>query len=70
MAQAPTVAAAGGSVYSIRAEAALPDGTVFIREAMAGVTSGVGRKVKFFSWREGQAAPKPILPQPQAMNLN
>lgn len=63
MAQATVVAGSEGSVYSIRAEAALPDGTRFVRETIAGVNPGAARKTTFYSWKEGQAAPRPLVYQ-------
>ncbi len=52
------VATGSGSVYSVRAEAALPDGAVFIREAVVTINPGAVRKVAFLSWQEGEAAPR------------
>lgn len=58
---AAAVAGDDGSVYSVRAEAALPDGTVFIRETVVKIDQGAVRKFVFFSWKEGEATPKPIV---------
>ena len=52
---AAAVAGDDGSVYSVRAEAALPDGTVFVRETVVKVDQGTVRKFVFFSWKEGEA---------------
>jgi general secretion pathway protein K len=65
---AAAVAGDDGSVYSVRAEAALPDGTVFIREAVVKVDQGAVRKFVFFSWKEGEATPKPIIVEQAAIN--
>lgn len=70
MALATPVAANDGSVYSIRAEAVLQDGTLFVREAMVGVTPGAVRKVSFFSWKEGQAIPMPVIQQQEPVYFN
>ncbi|CAN5495260.1 type II secretion system protein GspK [soil metagenome] len=51
------VAGALGSVYSVRAEATLPDGAIFIRETVVKINRGPGRKVAFLSWKDGQATP-------------
>jgi len=54
------MAGANGSVYSVRAVAAMPDGAVFIREAVVRIDPGAAvRKVVFLSWKEGEAMPKP-----------
>ncbi|CAH1386509.1 type II secretion system minor pseudopilin [Candidatus Nitrotoga sp. M5] len=57
---AAAVAGEDGSVYSVRAEAALPDGTVFVRETVVKIDQGAVRKVIYFSWKEGEASPKQI----------
>jgi general secretion pathway protein K len=64
---AAAVAGDDGSVYSVRAEAALPDGTVFIREAVVKIDQGAVRKFVFFSWKEGEATPKPIIGEQAAI---
>ncbi len=64
---AAAVAGDDGSVYSVRAEAALPDGTVFIRETVVKVDQGAVRKFVFFSWKEGEATPKPIVGEQAAI---
>lgn len=56
---AAAVAGDSGSVYSVRAEAVLPDGAAFVREAVVKVNQGAVRKIVFLSWKEGAAAPKP-----------
>lgn len=65
---AAAVAGADGSVYSVRAEAALPDGTVFIREAVVKIDQGAVRKFVFYSWKEGEATPKPIVEEQATIN--
>lgn len=70
MAQEAVVVASEGSAFIIRAEAALADGTLFVREAMAGVTPGAVRKVTFHSWKEGQAIPGPVIAQPERIYFN
>lgn len=52
------VAAANGSVYSVRAEAVSPDGAAFIRETVVKINQGAVRKVAFLSWKDGEATPK------------
>lgn len=53
------VAGAMGSVYSVRAEAVLPDGAIFVRETVVRVNRGGVRKLVFLSWKDGEATPKP-----------
>lgn len=54
------MAGASGSVYSVRAVAAMPDGAMFIREAVVRINQGAAiHKVAFLSWKEGEAMPKP-----------
>ncbi len=52
------MAGANGSVYSVRAEAVLPDGAVFVREAVVRINQGAARKVVYLSWKDGEATPK------------
>ncbi len=52
-AAASTVTDSNDPVYNIRAEATLPDGTIFIREAVVKIDPGTIRKFIFFSWKEG-----------------
>ncbi len=52
------MAGANGSVYSVRAEAILPDGAMFIRETVVKINQGSARKVAFLSWKDGEATPK------------
>lgn len=52
------VAGNSGSVYSVRAQAVLPDGAAFIREAVVKINPAAVRKVAFLSWKEGEATPK------------
>ncbi len=54
---AALVAGDNGSVYSVRAEAILPDGGTFIRETVVRINQGAVRKFAFMSWKEGIAAP-------------
>lgn len=56
---AAAVAGDTGSVYSVRAEAVLPDSATFIREAVVKINQGAVRKVVFQSWKEGEATPEP-----------
>lgn len=49
--------AAGGMVATIRADARLDDGTVFVREAVALLRPVPRRPVTFVAWRESTAAP-------------
>ena len=64
---AAALAGDDGSVYSVRAEATLPDGTVFIREAVVKIDQGTVRKFVYFSWKEGEATPKPIVVEQAAI---
>lgn len=50
---AATVADNSDSTYNIRAEAILPDGTTFTREAVVKIDPGTIRKFVFLSWKEG-----------------
>jgi len=50
-------ASASGSVFSVRAEAVLPDGTTFIRDAVVKWNPGIARKVIYLSWKEGVRLP-------------
>ena len=56
-AQAGGVAAGPGMVATIRADARLDDGTVFVREAVALLRPVPRRPVTFVAWRESTAAP-------------
>jgi general secretion pathway protein K len=42
------------SVYSVRAEASLPGGATFVREAIVELNPRANRKVTFLSWTEGR----------------
>lgn len=64
---ASAVAGDDGSVYSVRAEAKLPDGTVFVREAVVKIDQGAVRKIVYFSWKEGEATLKPIVEEQAAV---
>lgn len=55
---AAVVAGGNGSVYSVRAEAVLQDGAVFVREAVVRINPGAIRKFAFLSWKDGEASPK------------
>ena len=48
---------AANSVINIRAEARMPDGVVFVREAVARRSGEAKRPVAFLSWKEGRPAP-------------
>lgn len=50
-------ATASASVFSVRAEAVLPDGTTFIRDAVVKLNPGSARKVIILSWKEGVRPP-------------
>jgi general secretion pathway protein K len=52
------VAGANGSVYSVRAEAVLPDGAVFIRETTVRINQSPARKLAYLSWKDGEATPR------------
>ncbi len=56
---AAAVAGDTGSVYSVRAEAVLPDGATFIRESVVKINQGAVRKIAYLSWKEGEATPVP-----------
>lgn len=47
-------AARAGIVYNLRSQAALSDGTVFVREAVAKLTGDSRRPFGFLDWREGR----------------
>ena len=51
--------AATNSVINVHAEAQMPDGVVFVREAVARLSGEVKRPVAFLSWKEGRPAPVP-----------
>ncbi len=48
---------AGVRVYSVRSEARLADGTVFVRQAVARLTGAPNRPVLVLAWNEGDAEP-------------
>lgn len=56
--QAGAVASGGSMVATIRSEARLDDGVVFVREAVALLRPVPRRAVTFVSWRESTAGPK------------
>ena len=47
-----------GTVFSVRAEARMPDGSVFIREAVARLTREPKRPIAILFWKEGEAVTK------------
>ena len=50
---------ANGFVYSVRAQATMPDGATFIRDAVVRIDPGaVGHKFEILSWKQGAAMPK------------
>ncbi|OGT05342.1 MAG: hypothetical protein A3F73_10620 [Gallionellales bacterium RIFCSPLOWO2_12_FULL_59_22] len=51
------MSAATNSVINIRAEARMPDGAVFVREAVARRSGEAKRPIAFVSWKEGRPAP-------------
>lgn len=54
------MAGANGSVYSVRAAAALPDGAAFIREAVIRIATGAAtQRIAILSWKEGTRMPRP-----------
>lgn len=53
------VAGYSGSVYSVRAEAVMPDGAVFVRDTVVKLNPAGMRKLAYLSWKEGVATPKP-----------
>jgi general secretion pathway protein K len=55
--QAGAVASGGSMVSSVRSQATLEDGTVFVREAVALLRPVPRRAVTFVSWRESTAGP-------------
>jgi general secretion pathway protein K len=56
-AQAGAFAAGAGMVATVRSDARLDDGTVFVREAVAMLRPVPRRPVTFVAWRESTAAP-------------
>lgn len=55
------VMSAGAAAYSVRSEARMADGTVFIREAVARLNPDPRRPVTVLAWNEGEAGiPAPI----------
>ena len=65
--QAGAVASGGSMVATIRSQASLEDGTVFVREAVALLRPVPRRAVTFVAWRESTAGPVVAqAPQPQA----
>jgi len=49
--------AAVNSVINVRAEARMPDGVIFVREAVARQSAEAKHPVAFLSWKEGRPAP-------------
>lgn len=56
--QAGIMAGGNSSVYSVRAEAVMPDGAAFIRETVVKINRGATRKIVYLSWKDGEAASK------------
>ena len=55
---APYAAQSGGGAYSVRAEATLPDGVGYVREAVVKLTHDGKRPVIFLAWGEGRPVQK------------
>jgi len=51
------MSAAVDSVINVRAEARMPDGAIYVREAVARRSGDAQRPVAFLSWKEGRPAP-------------
>lgn len=51
------MSAATDSVINVRAEARMPDGVVFVREAVARRSGEAKRPIAFLAWQEGHPAP-------------
>lgn len=51
----------GVPVYSVRSEARMADGGVFVREAVARLTQDPKRPVTVLAWSEGETAPLPVV---------
>ncbi len=51
------MSAAVNSVINIRAEARMPDGAIFVREAVARRSGEAKHPIAFLSWKEGRPAP-------------
>jgi len=51
------MSAAAASVIDVHAEARMPDGAVFVREAVARLSGEPKHPVAFVSWKEGRPAP-------------
>lgn len=54
------MSAAADSVIDVHAEARMPDGAVFVREAVARRSGEAKRPVAFLSWKEGRPAPAAV----------
>ena len=54
------MSAATNSVVNVHAEALMPDGALFVREAVARRSGEVKRPVAFLSWKEGRPAPADV----------
>jgi general secretion pathway protein K len=54
------MSAAAGSVLNIHAEARMPDGAIFVREAVARKGGEAKQPIAFLSWKEGRPAPAPV----------
>ena len=66
--QAGAVAVGAGMVATIRSDARLEDGTVFVREAVALLRPVPRRPVTFVAWRESTAAPAGEAARPGGAN--
>ena len=56
-AAAAFMSAASGAMIDVRAEARLPDGAVFVRQAIARRTGDAKRPLAFLLWKEGRSEP-------------
>lgn len=54
------MSAATDSVVNVHAEVRMPDGAVFVRDAVARRTGDAKRPVAFLSWQEGRPAPAAV----------
>ena len=54
-AAAGVLARYSGVVYSVRAMAVMPDGAMFLRDAVVEIQHGGSPRVVFHSWKEGDA---------------
>lgn len=54
-------AAPADSIINIHAEARMPDGAIFVREAIARRSGQAKQPIAFLSWKEGRPAPDAVL---------